>query len=272
MAPSTPSCELGHVRFIPLTYDSQSDNGEEHASARKLILTLVPEWAETDGSKLKFVRFTDGITNTLLKVVNQKPGLSNADLDRDAILLRAYGKGTAILIDREREAANHELLMKYDLAPALLSRFENGMLYRYISGTPATHADLRETSTLLAVARRLAQWHATVPCISDVSLKPNGAANGISHTNGNTDKNIIENTAPGKPAPNLWTVMHKWILALPQNTQAERERQDLLLREMKYLVEKLSQRPGLGQDGVRDCYPPFLAMVPVSSAHREAMM
>jgi hypothetical protein len=37
----------------------------------------------------------------LLKAVNRLPGLSDADIDRDAILLRAYGKGTDVLIDRE---------------------------------------------------------------------------------------------------------------------------------------------------------------------------
>jgi hypothetical protein len=37
----------------------------------------------------------------LLKAVNKQPGLSKADVDEDAILLRAYGKGTDVLIDRE---------------------------------------------------------------------------------------------------------------------------------------------------------------------------
>lgn len=36
-----------------------------------------------------------------MKAVNKKPGLSKADIDRDAILLRAYGKGTDVLIDRK---------------------------------------------------------------------------------------------------------------------------------------------------------------------------
>ncbi|KAL2207370.1 kinase-like protein [Sarocladium strictum] len=251
MAPPTPGCVLGDVRFIPLTYDSNlAENGDPYASARKLIHAVAPEWAEAPGSDLKFIRFTDGITNTLLKVINQRPGLTKADLDREAILLRAYGKGTAVLIDREREAANHELLMRFDLAPALLARFENGMLYRYISGTPATHHDLRDRSTLLATARRLAQWHATVPCFSDSYLKTNGVIDGLFQTNGNAEKKAIDETAPGKAPPNLWTVMHKWILALPRKTQAECERQDLLLQEMKHLVDQLSQRPGLGENGL----------------------
>lgn len=272
MAPSAPNCDLGHVRFIPLTYESRpTDDSDSNASARELIRAIAPEWEKSSDSDLKFVRFTDGITNTLLKVVNQRPGITKADLNREAILLRAYGKGTAVLIDREREAANHELLMKYDLAPDLLARFENGMLYRYISGAVATHHDLREPSTLLAIARRLAQWHATVPCISDASLKTNGTTNGVPQVNGNADKNAIENTAPGKPAPNVWTTMHKWILALPKNTQAERDRQELLLREMKHLVEQLSQRPGLGQNGVRTVLPLPFAMVS-SLARREPML
>jgi hypothetical protein len=37
----------------------------------------------------------------LLKAVNKLPGLSKAEIDEDAILLRAYGKGTDVLIDRE---------------------------------------------------------------------------------------------------------------------------------------------------------------------------
>jgi ethanolamine kinase len=36
-----------------------------------------------------------------LKAVNKVPGLSKAEIDDDAILLRAYGKGTDVLIDRE---------------------------------------------------------------------------------------------------------------------------------------------------------------------------
>ena len=100
------------VRFIPLTY-SPSDS---HSSALRLILSLFPEWEHTSGT-IKFVRFTDGITNTLLKAINVRPGLSEEEIDAEAVLLRAYGKGTDLIIDRERETQNHELLMKFGLAP-----------------------------------------------------------------------------------------------------------------------------------------------------------
>ena len=112
------------VRFIPLTYNQ----AESQTSALRLILTLRPEWEHSKGN-IEFVRFTDGITNTLLKVVKKRPGLSLEEIDNEAVLLRAYGKGTDLIIDRERETQNHELLMEHNLAPTLLARFHNGMLY-----------------------------------------------------------------------------------------------------------------------------------------------
>jgi ethanolamine kinase len=82
-------------------------------------LTLFPHW-EGPGNKIEFVRFTDGITNTvcpyrnpfpviqsltstlqLLKIINRKAGLTDEEIDNDAVLMRAYGNGTEILIDRE---------------------------------------------------------------------------------------------------------------------------------------------------------------------------
>ncbi len=238
MAPAAVSPGPGHVRFIPFTYDP----ADSQASALKLIHTIAPHWANDD---VEFVRFTDGITNTLLKAVNRRPGLSKADIDREAILLRAYGNGTDILIDREREAANHELLMKYNLAPALLARFANGMLYRFIPGGVAQPKDLPDPVLSKAIARRLAQWHATVPCLPDTR----NATTSIDLT-GNSSKAKIANAAPGKPVPNLWSTIQKWILALPASTEAERERQTKLQTELELVVKQLSQRPGFGQNGV----------------------
>lgn len=266
MSPSaTTIYDLGDVKFLPLKYDSQNSQ----TTALKLIHTLMPDWASGD-SNVELVRFTDGITNTLLKAVNRRPGLSKSDIDRDAVLLRAYGSGTAILIDREREAANHELLMRYNLAPELLARFENGMLYRYIPGLVASPPDLSNPSISKAIARRLAEWHATVPClhgspkgISNGGANQNGYLNGStngSHNhnggyNGQSNANLIANAAPGKPYPNVWTTMQKWILALPRDTEQQRQRQSLLQQEFDELVERLGQRPGLGNNGVSTGIP-----------------
>lgn len=261
--------DYGHVRFIPLNYD----NSDSRQSALRLILALFPHWSK-DEAHIDFVRFTDGITNTLLKAVNRRPGVSKADMDREAVLLRAYGNGTDVLIDREREAANHELLMKYNLAPQLLARFNNGMLYRFIPGAVAQPKDLADPQILTAIAKRLAQWHARVPCIPDSSLqrRRDSSSNG-DDTSRNGNSSLIAKASAGKPVPNVWTTMQKWILALPTDTESRRERRDLLQRELHELIERLGQRPGLGQNGV--CCPRLsrnlsprskLALFPLHSA------
>ncbi|KAK5987647.1 Ethanolamine kinase 1 [Cladobotryum mycophilum] len=244
MSPAATIGSHSQVRFLPISYDCH----DSQHSALKLILTLFPQWA-SDDSNVDFVRFTDGITNTLLKAVNRRPGLSKADIDRDAILLRAYGNGTDVIIDREREAANHELLMRYGLAPELLARFANGMLYRFVRGSVAQPKDLSDPQILLAVSRRLAQWHATVPCFPDPTLSAephytNGSGNGTSY------KSLMMKAAAGKLIPNLWTTLQKFILALPTATDSQRQRQAHLQHELEEMIQRLSQRPGLGRNGL----------------------
>lgn len=49
-----------NLRYIPLSYSP----ADSQASALRLILTLLPDW-EGPENKIEFVRFTDGITNTV---------------------------------------------------------------------------------------------------------------------------------------------------------------------------------------------------------------
>lgn len=241
------------IRFIPLTYSS-----EDPESASELITQLRPDWKP---SSIRFTRFTDGITNTLLKAVST----DSPDTDTDAILLRAYGNGTDLLIDRHRETQNHELLWRHGLAPELLARFQNGMLYRYVRGSVTSPADLREERIYRAVARRLAQWHATVPCLpgqtghSRRSSRADGAVkkgNELVPVDEVEYQRAVDGVAPGKPTPNVWTVMQKWIFALPTDTDAERARQAELQKELKWLVGELSSREGYGKNGV--WFPPVV--------------
>jgi ethanolamine kinase len=240
------------VRFIPLWYNQ----AESQTSALRLILALRPEW---ENGKVEFIRFTDGITNTLLKVVNKAPGLSDEEIDNEAVLLRAYGQGTDLIIDRDRETQNHELLTRYNLAPALLAQFHNGMLYRFMKGTVTSPVDLRREEIWRAVARRLAEWHALVPCLpthrEPLAAEVNGSEQfGIpAPTSSNMDPSVqaaIDNVAPGKPAPNVWTVMQKWIYALPIGSEAEKSRQGTLQKELIRLIAEFSNRPGLGENSV----------------------
>ncbi|KAJ5802673.1 uncharacterized protein N7503_005123 [Penicillium pulvis] len=228
-----------NLRYIPLSYSP----ADSQASALRLILTLFPDW-EGPENKIEFVRFTDGITNTLLKIINRKAGLTDEQVDNDAVLMRAYGNGTEILIDRERETTSHALLASCGLAPPLLARFNNGLLYRFIRGKPCGHEDLATAPIYRGVARRLAQWHAVLPISGAVSTS------GADSTGANGEKQGFEMIQPRRAGPSMWAVLQKWIIALPVATPEQRARQLNLQQELQWVVGQLDDGKGIGEDGL----------------------
>ncbi|KAK0841834.1 hypothetical protein LTS02_016696 [Friedmanniomyces endolithicus] len=121
------------LRHIPYRFR----NEDADKSARELVEALDGDW-QTAAGPVELVRFTDGITNTLIKATKKRPGRTESEVDEEAVLIRAYGEGTAVLIDRERELRAHSLLASVGLAPPLLAKFDNGIMYRFIRGSVCT--------------------------------------------------------------------------------------------------------------------------------------
>ncbi|KAI5307914.1 hypothetical protein KEM55_007070 [Ascosphaera atra] len=261
---STPSSEaLSSLRFIPLSYN----HADSESTARALVLSLFPHW-ESDEGPIEFIRFTDGITNTLLKIIKRTPGASEEQIDNDAVLMRAYGNHTEILIDRERETRSHALLASRGLAPPLLARFQNGLLYRFLRGRVSQPHDLTRPLIYRGVARRLAQWHAALP-ISAVSKYEGWSREDVIAT-GQPDagkatakggrrssidvppEDQITPVTPRHKGLNIWAVIQKWILALPVDTKEQRDRRKGLQREFEAIVAELDDGLGLGDGGVSE--------------------
>ncbi|KAF2842405.1 kinase-like protein [Patellaria atrata CBS 101060] len=239
------------IRHIPLSYSHE----ESRKSALRLILTLRPDWEDTQ-DLIEFVRFKEGITNTLLKAIHKEPGKSEEDIDNEAILLRAYGNGTAVLIDRDGETLSHSLLASHNLAPSLLARFENGLLYKYIQGTACAPEDLRRPEVWRGVARRIAEWHATLPVTKITSPppstdaptgrpKPLATLDDAPPPKPGTRHNRTPSVVTGKPEPTVWSVMQKWIAAVPTSTPEEKSRQATLSKELVWLARTLGDTPGI---------------------------
>ncbi|OQO04984.1 hypothetical protein B0A48_08002 [Cryoendolithus antarcticus] len=219
------------VRYIPLFFDT----AHAEDSALKLVQAYAPEWI-LNTAHIQFVPFTEGITNTLYKATIELPDRSRAEIDQNAILLRAYGNGTEILIDRQRELKAHTLLASRGLAPPLLARFENGLMYRFVSGDVCSPEDLRKPEVYREVAARLGEWHGSLP-ISPISTYPS--------LNGRTPGQKSSQPAPTIPIPNIWTVTASWIAALPSTTPSDASRQSTLSTELSYLRTRFEQTPGL---------------------------
>lgn len=230
----SPVSGLQAIPHIPICYDV----ADHDKSALRLVQEYSPEWKNHD-SHIRFKRFTEGITNTLTKATIELPGRTCTEIDRAAILLRAYGKGTDVLIDRQREMSAHSLLASRGLAPPLLARFENGLMYRFVEGDVCTPEDLRKPEVYRQVAKRLGEWHGSLP-IAAISSYPsqNGKMMPGQKSAQATDKQPI-------PTPNTWTVISDWIGALPSDTEEQKQRQTMLRNELDDIVAKYSEMPGL---------------------------
>jgi len=145
-----------------------------------------------------------------------------------AVLLRAYGSGSEILVDRDMEARTHSLLSQHGLAAPLLARFKNGLLYRYAPGRACTAQDLGREPVWRAVAAKFGEWHALLP---------------LSGHNGGKKRNIC-------------TVLQQWIDALPVDTATSIEKKESLQGELEKTLAYLEQLQGEGdKNNVRLGFP-----------------
>ncbi|KAJ9607702.1 hypothetical protein H2200_007780 [Cladophialophora chaetospira] len=235
----------GHVpspRYIDLEFDKERPD----ESAISLVYSVESQWRDTPG-EIKITRFTDGITNILLKITKHVPGQSQAEVDEASVLLRAYGNNTDLIIDRNREERSHALCAQQGLAPPLLARFRNGLLYRYIQGQVCTPQDLISEPVWRAVARRLGQWHAVLPISAVVEEKVK--LNGTNGHNLNGDMASGSALASRNPVPNIWTVIQKWVNALPCESAKQEARKQLLQKELDRSFEDLDNDRGPGVSG-----------------------
>ena len=117
------------------------------------------------------------------------------------------------------------------------------------------------------VARRLGQWHAVLPISAAVESTPAEDLTVAHELDVDTKiktKPVDDLTPvkPRRPGPNLWTVIQKWILALPATTEDERARRLGLQKELELIVGELDNGQGLGEDGVRSGYIPAFSNKP----------
>ncbi|KAF5253580.1 hypothetical protein FANTH_1507 [Fusarium anthophilum] len=155
---------------------------------------------------MRISALTQGTTNGLFKVTVDA---STAD----AVLIKVYGDGTDITIDREKELRVHKLLAERQLSSSPLVRFSNGHAYQFISGRVCSEGDMSETRIFRGVARELARWHATLPT---------------------ADPKEVLSYKPG-----VWSTAKKWLDAISKHPHRSQAEIDNLHEKFKYLADTL---------------------------------
>ncbi|KAI8919581.1 kinase-like domain-containing protein [Entophlyctis helioformis] len=145
MVPSDLKLDLDLLPFLLL----QVDHDDLMTGVAVVIEAFFPDW--NVDTECKLVQCTNGITNKLVRCDHTPSGLS--------VLVRTYGKGSGVLIDRDQELVNMIALSQRELSPRLYGRFENGIVYGFTPGQVFTVADMSDPHKSQLVAKHLASWH-----------------------------------------------------------------------------------------------------------------
>eukprot|EP00842_Homolaphlyctis_polyrhiza_P001409 jgi/Hompol1/2269/HPOL_002874-RA len=150
---------LSNIPYIDHTIDATDlING-----VATIIEALFPAWNVSTDCEL--VQCTNGITNKLVRCRRKSSG--------ECVLVRVYGRGSSVLIDRDQELMNMVTLAQQGLSPPLHGRFVNGIVYGYTEGTVFSVADMSDPHKSILVAKHLAKWHTVqLPLAREPKLFP----------------------------------------------------------------------------------------------------
>jgi ethanolamine kinase len=142
---TTEQNEMIQNEFIP-NIDFEIPQNDIIAGSIEVIERFFPLWK---GNDLKCSICTAGLTNKLVKVEH----------NTSTVLVRIYGRGTHLLIDRKQELSNLIRLSQLGFCPGIYGYFNNGMVYGYVHGCVYTPSDMVDAHKSYLVAEHMASWH-----------------------------------------------------------------------------------------------------------------
>ncbi|KAL2689184.1 hypothetical protein Neosp_003236 [[Neocosmospora] mangrovei] len=198
------------VPFVNQVFDKDDAKG----SSLRLSEFLFPDAVQVE-ERLEVKPLTQGTTNGLYKVTYRPVDAGDASA-HDAVLVKVYGDGTDITIDRNKELRVHQLLAEKKLSSSPLVRFANGHAYQFIHGRTCSVSDMANQVIYRGVARELARWHATLPVVEHKDSQKS-----LEHE------------------PSVWATAKKWLDAIPSQPKRSKADKALLREQFHYVTGKL---------------------------------
>ena len=234
--------------FLPKLVINLEDNMKnDFKDVKELLLRIFPEW--TDVNKITTKQLTGGITNMLL---------SCKYADSEPVLIRVYGHGTNLIIDRHREFISHLILNSINLAPKVYARFKNGMIYGFLDGRSLQPEELSNEALYPLIAQQLGNLHNKV----DYTLIEQGIEKLRTLKLGMRRRRSSSSSLSFKKKPNnkkkfisnIWELLDDWINIVPVNedlissfqqnlpneTVTEDNLKDIIKKEFSWLTKTLT--------------------------------
>uniref|UniRef100_A0A7S2R9Y5 Choline kinase n=1 Tax=Mucochytrium quahogii TaxID=96639 RepID=A0A7S2R9Y5_9STRA len=125
---------------------------------------VVPEWSGISFDKFYARTVTGGLTNKLSLVgVHDE---QNEAVNKH-VLVRIFGEGTEVFIQRDVEAAVCSEMAKTNVAPKVLGPFEGGRVEEYVDNAASLmNKDMHRPEILSNIAKLMARMH-SIPLSSD---------------------------------------------------------------------------------------------------------
>ena len=239
-----------HAVYLPqYSVDLKENLDSDYTQIKTLLTKIFPAW----NGPIAIKQLTGGITNMLLSCCHEE--------SQQTLLMRVYGQGTNLIIDRNREFVSHLVLNSLELAPAVHARFANGLIYGYLPGRSLHPSELSDTRFFPLIAQQLGNWHNSINCeyIEDgvttirkysASLKTHAQARlEIRHKHANGEAK----ERPKKSVNNIWDLIEEWIQIVPPNealagvfdensalqTVTQENVRDVVMQEFKWLKKTL---------------------------------
>lgn len=138
--------------FLPkVEVEFPTDNSSSPArfgELKRLLLKISGGWNE---EQIEVKQLTGGITNMLLSCKYMPTN--------ETRLVRIYGNGTNLIIDRHREFILHLILHSLSLAPPIYCRFKNGLVYGFSPGRSLKPEEMYHENLYPLIAQQLGNWH-----------------------------------------------------------------------------------------------------------------
>lgn len=238
-----------HAVYLPqYSVDLQTNLDSDYTQIKSLLTKVFPSWS----SDIAVKQLTGGITNMLL-MCTHIPSL-------ETLLMRVYGQGTNLIIDRHREFVSHLVLNSLKLAPPIHARFSNGLIYGFLPGRSLDPKELSNPYLYPMIAQQLGNWHNQVDCdyIEDGVEKLRKFTANLKkqyQLMSDTQKPLKREKKAKKIISSIWDLIDDWILIVPTNEAlvnifrtnledsniTEENIRDVIHKEFKWLKSTLNR-------------------------------
>ena len=123
-----------------------------HRDLKASVRLFLPEWQRYDDKDIEVAILLGGLTNSLYTLTPQN------DIGKK-VIVRVYGEGTSLFVDRAIENTVFEALSDAGVATKFLGAFQNGRVEGYLNATNLTPDQMAHPALYPKIASAVAQLH-----------------------------------------------------------------------------------------------------------------